>query len=492
MLKYFLWLKYLHKRKIVLLSMATVAVSVALLIVVASLFTGFIAAFESSAADFIGDVVISGPRPIAKFDELIQRLKDSGIVEEGTGIISGQGLLNLGKGRVRAVSVWGVEPEKRVHVTKYKEALMRQKDANGPVSFVYEGKEDKVGGFVGIAVLCEPDEETDEYDTEAVREMIGKQVVLTTGTVLRESDETGKVEFKRKVVPFVVSDVMFTGVYDLDRRFVYLPRERVQEVIYPDEREPVADQVQIRLVSELNKEITEAAIQKIKITRKNAALAATLDAGKEEREKAIKGAEEAEITDDEIVVTAIRIVWEEFAEKELQWGPYTISSTDVETSRQMQGQYVYELHKQMQILLFIFGIVDCTVILLISCIFYMIVRMKRKDIGVIKSCGTSGGSVVGLFLGFGISVGVIGAGVGTVLGYVITRNVNVLEEWIRVVFGLKLWKSDVYMFSRIPNVVDWPSVGTVVIFAIIAAGVGALIPAILAARTRPVEILQYE
>jgi len=45
MLKLFLWLKYVRKRRIILLSVIAVAMSVSLLIAVSSLFTGFIAAF---------------------------------------------------------------------------------------------------------------------------------------------------------------------------------------------------------------------------------------------------------------------------------------------------------------------------------------------------------------------------------------------------------------------------------------------------------------
>ena len=58
--------------------------------------------------------------------------------------------------------------------------------------------------------------------------------------------------------------------------------------------------------------------------------------------------------------------------------------------------------------------------------------------------------------------------------------------------GLKIWKSSTYMFSRIPNEVDWASVVWIVAAAVVAAGVGALIPAIAAARLKPVEILRYE
>jgi len=73
-----------------------------------------------------------------------------------------------------------------------------------------------------------------------------------------------------------------------------------------------------------------------------------------------------------------------------------------------------------------------------------------------------------------------------------STNINVIENWIRIVFGLKLWKSSVYMFSKIPNEVDWASALPIMFFAVIAATIGTLIPAIVAARSRPVEILRYE
>jgi lipoprotein-releasing system permease protein len=122
----------------------------------------------------------------------------------------------------------------------------------------------------------------------------------------------------------------------------------------------------------------------------------------------------------------------------------------------------------------------------------MIVRLKRKDVGIMKSCGASSAAVAWIFLGFGITVGVMGAGLGAVLGYLITVNINTIEGWIRATFGLKLWQSSVYMFARIPNVVDWQWALLLVGLSIAAAAVGALMPAVLAARTRPVEVLRYE
>jgi lipoprotein-releasing system permease protein len=122
----------------------------------------------------------------------------------------------------------------------------------------------------------------------------------------------------------------------------------------------------------------------------------------------------------------------------------------------------------------------------------MIVITKQKDVAIIKSCGAASSSVAFIFFGFGVCVGIVGSALGVVLGYVVTRNINTLEEWVRVVFGMKLWRSSVYMFKTIPNEVNWPAVWWIVLVAIVACLVGALIPAIVAARTRPVEILRYE
>ena len=446
MLKLFLWLRYLQKKKIVFLSFAAVALSVALLIVVASLFTGFINAFERSAVEIIGDVVVSPPTRFPKYPQFIEQLERLNSVKKATAVLFGQGLLHLGKGDVRAVEIWGIEPARRAEVMDFKSVLLRQKGLPGQPSFEVQGQPGKIGGFVGIGVLAEPNEKTDEYDFEKAEKMTGRQVVLTTGTVI-ENKEGQQGQFKRKTVEFTIADIVYSGVYYSDKAFIYLPIEELRKVLYPNEDGQVAKQIQIKLADGAN---VDAALAQI------------------------------------------RGVWEDFASRQLGWNSYLIRSTSIETAKQMQSQLVAEFRKQMGVLLLIFGIVSLSAVLLIFCIFYMIVMTRQKDIAIIKSCGAGSGSVASIFIGFGACVGVIGSAIGTAIGYVITKNINVVEQWIRIIFGLKIWKSSIYLFSRIPNEVDWASAKFIVVLAVIAAVVGALIPAIVAAKTRPVEILRYE
>ena len=443
-------MRYLRKKKIVFLSIAAVALSVSLLIVVASLFTGFIDAFERAAVEAIGDVVLAPPAPQAKFakyDLFIERLEQTEVVEAATAILSAQGLLHLGKGNVRAVEIWGIEPARRVKVMGFDRFLLRQRQSHSEAFFQTSALEGGIGGFVGIGVVGEPDEKTDKYDFDAVEKMFGQQVVLTTGIVSQADEEGRRAEVKRKVMKFTIADVVETGVYQFDKGCVYLHIEELQKTLYPDEELPVASQIQIKL---------------------------------------------AEDTEADVALAVIRGVWRNFVEEQLGGDLYLMRYTDIKTAKELQSRYVAAYRKQMDILLLIIGVVSLGVVLLIFCIFYMIVRLKQKDIAIIKSCGAAGSSVAWIFVGFGACVGIAGSGVGVVLGYVVTKNVNTIEEWIRIIFGLKLWKSSVYLFSKIPNEVDWASALYIVLSAIIAAAIGTLIPAIVAAATKPVQILRYE
>ena len=57
----------------------------------------------------------------------------------------------------------------------------------------------------------------------------------------------------------------------------------------------------------------------------------------------------------------------------------------------------------------------------ILAIFTMIVVEKTRDIGILKALGASNRGVMKIFLGYGLLLGVVGAGLGTALGLTITH-----------------------------------------------------------------------
>src|SRR3990172_168223 len=319
MLKLFLWLRYLRKRRIVFLSITAVALSVSLLMVIASGFTGFIKAYKQIAVDFVGDIVLQPPKKFPNSPVLLDRLEQLGAVEAAEATLSGQGVLYLGKGNVRAVHIQGIDLARAAKVTAFKSSLLRQKDSPEEPSFRTPADPNVVTGFVGIAVVREPDEETDEYDFEAVEEIVGKSVVLTTGSVIEQKESSsppGETQFRRRTLQFTVADIVFTGVYQVDKKYIFLPIERLQNTLYP-EQEPVAELIQIKL-----------------------SLGADVESAR----------------------TQIRGVWQEFVDDELGGDRYLKEFVDIETAVEMQSQYVEEIRKQMGLLLLIIGVVSASVV----------------------------------------------------------------------------------------------------------------------------------
>ncbi|MHC4068525.1 MAG: ABC transporter permease [Planctomycetota bacterium] len=449
MLKLFFWLRYLRKKKIVLLSIASVALAAALLIVVASLFGGFIDEVDRIAPTVFGDIYLNPWVGIPDYEELLERLEELPQVEAAAAVLDTYGLLHLGSGDVHAVRVVGIDPAQYSKVTGFKNSLLVQKQISSELTFAPADDPDKAGGFVSIGIFGKPDEKTDKYDFEGQRQQwLGKDVVLTTGVVVeREVDsESGRTQrkFKSKHLKFNITDIVFVGMYFQDSQDIYLPIEKVLELA-----------------------------------------GGAGAAGKDIKIKLAEGIEP------EAAIEPVRQVWIDFA-RQHNLPEYAVSQPVLATYKQMLEDFVGELKKQLGVLMLIFGVVCSVGVLLIFCIFYMIVMTRLKDIAVIKSCGAARSTVASIFIGFGICVGVVGSAIGITLGYFVTRNINVIEEWVTVATGLKLWKSSAYMFSTIPNEVDVRATCWIVLFTILASALGALIPAIVAARTKPIDILRYE
>ena len=441
-----LCLRYLQHRRIVLLSMAAVMLSCALLIVTDSLFTGFIDAIENSFGQHLGDVILETPssRTFADYDEFIDTLCQADCVESATAVLTSQGLLWSAPGKVRATRVWGIELPRRLDVTPLDDALLFQKDKDtSEIGFTVPNDSEAVGGIVAIGLLTQPDELTDEYDIEAVKGMLSNPMQLTTGSVVQDKDgDQTQPRFSRKVIKFKLADVARTGINEFDESLVLLPIEELSSQLHPD-TESQANILHIRLAKGVN----------------------------EEKAKAV-----------------IRGLWMSFAENRYSWS----GLATIELTRDLNARMIGEYKKQMKVLLFIFGLVSMGIILLVFCVFYLIVMTRRKDIGILKSCGLSSPSVAAMFVLFGTVVGIVGVIAGIGLGWLIIENINGIEQAIASTFGLKLWKASTYYFTQIPNTMHWGAVLWITGAGIAAAAIGSLIPAVAAARVKPVQTLQYE
>ncbi len=434
----FLSWRYLSSKRVVFLSLAAVAMSCCLLVTVSSLFTGFINALEKSATKQMGDIILNSPgqTAIPKWKILAEKITLLPLIDSATGVINSQGLMLINKGNVRAVSIWGIDIDTRKKVAPFHDALLKQKNADN-INFDTIGPKDQLKGFVSIGLVSEPDEKTDEYDFDSAIQLTGEQFIITAASPALKKPASMRL---------IVADIMFTGIYDLDKHLVFVPIDQLAKKIYPQTQQP-ADMLQIKI-------------------KKGADL-----------EKATQQVTEA---------------WIDFAENTLGWSRYLASMAKIESAKKMQELLISEYRKQMKVLLVIFGIVSAGIVLLVFCIFYMIVMTKRKDMAIIKSCGMGPLHIASIFIIFGLVIGLAGSALGVAAGYLICHNIEFVEQTISSILGIKIWKSSTYLFTRIPTTMNWHAVAWIVTASISASVAGSLIPAFSAAKVEPVKILRYE
>ncbi len=164
----------------------------------------------------------------------------------------------------------------------------------------------------------------------------------------------------------------------------------------------------------------------------------------------------------------------------------------IQTWRDKQGPLLAAVQMETAILNVLLFLIIAVAGFGILAIFYMIVVEKTRDIGILKSLGAPSRGIMGIFLAYGLSLGILGSGVGMVIGLLFVAYINNIADLLAYITGREVFDPTIYYFQQIPTIVEPLTVGWIVAGAMLIAVIASILPARRAARLHPVEALRYE
>ena len=114
----------------------------------------------------------------------------------------------------------------------------------------------------------------------------------------------------------------------------------------------------------------------------------------------------------------------------------------------------------------------------------LLVAEKRKEIGILKSIGATGPSITAVFLTVGMTIGLVGTVLGSVVGLTII--------WVQNTYKIIRLAGDVYQIDHLPMKLTSVDFLAIVGATLVLSFFATIIPARRAGALQPVDVLRYE
>ncbi len=458
MYKYLLCWRYLRTRWIALASVVSVMLGVATMIVVNSVMAGFSAKMRDRLHGVLADVIVES-RDFDGFrnsDEVMDRIKQVAgkDIEAMAPTMETFALMKWtyhGQPITKEVQLIGIKPLERAKTGDFAEFLFDEHGRKIPPSFEVPERV-KLNSPYGRLL----EEEVDPTVREAIKQMMDKP-----------SSEGGVI------IGFAMGHAHIQG-----KDWCIAPPGTVVGLVYPqagDKPKPSYDQLPI--VGYFKSGMSEYDSHHVYMPLEQMQKMRLLDGAVNQIQvKARPGVD--------LDALALKI---ETALEEMKPRYFTVA-----TWERKQGPLLSAVAVEQSILNILLFFIIAVAGFGILAIFSMIVVEKTRDIGVLKALGASTSGVRGIFLGYGLSLGIVGSGVGMISGLLFVRYINEIEYALSVVTHRKVFDSDIYYFDAIPTLVLPSTVAWIVGGALAIAVAASVWPAQRAARLRPVQALRFE
>ncbi len=469
-IRQFVWfssIRLLEKKRIALFSLGAVMLCTMMLLVIVSVMGGFVEQVREKTHGLMGDIIIEGDpaRGFPYYKEFMEELKRAPLnrfVEDATPVIYTAGLFRVRKPYnpnafwTSGVRVQGIDLRGKIAVSKFGDSLHYYK--RNPSSVILDKpfnplgnpKGERLYGLIyGLDVGRLAYRDADGNYHRSIPQYWPCTLSVFPLTIKGTFADASAPAVTQK---FYIVDDSRTGVYDIDSTSVYVDFKVLQKLLLMNEQKLADGSIQ------------PARVHQIQIKLKPGVRLYH-------------------------ALSIIKYAWIRFC---MKYNDPLLSDAYPSSWEEYNAGFISAVENEKRLMIILFGIISVVVVFLILVIFYMIVVEKTKDIGILKSVGASKTQIAAIFLTYAGVIGLVGSIIGTIAGWYFVKHINDIQDWLVRVFGWRVWNREVYAFDKVPSKIDSHDAIVIICAAIIASIIGAIIPAIRAAKMNPVEALRYE
>ena len=159
---------------------------------------------------------------------------------------------------------------------------------------------------------------------------------------------------------------------------------------------------------------------------------------------------------------------------------------------QQQKHFIRALNLEKQMIAIILSLIIAVAAFNIVSMMVMVVTDKKSDIAILRTLGMTPKRIVKIFYYQGVSIGLIGISLGTILGLLLAVNIESVISGIESIIGFQFFPKDVFYINRFPSKILPSDVISIILGSFILVIIAAIYPARRAGKVNISEVLRHE
>ncbi|BAF61876.1 lipoprotein-releasing ABC transporter permease subunit [Candidatus Vesicomyidisocius calyptogenae] len=159
---------------------------------------------------------------------------------------------------------------------------------------------------------------------------------------------------------------------------------------------------------------------------------------------------------------------------------------------EQKANFIKALNLEKQMISIIMSLIIAVAAFNIVSMIVMVVNDRKADIAILRTLGMTPNRIVKIFLYQGLIIGLIGITIGSILGVLLSLNIEMIVSGIESILGFQFFPKDLFYISRFPSEIHIIDIVKVIFGGFILITIASIYPAKLAGKIDIAKVLNHE